>query len=90
LQEELARLRAAAAAEIAGAPDGDALDTLRVRYLGRKGELNLLLRGLGGLAATLPAMGGRRQRREGRSPPRSARGRRCSPARPWAGPPASA
>jgi phenylalanyl-tRNA synthetase alpha chain len=58
LQEELSRLRAAAAAEIAVAATEEALEALRLRYLGRKGELSLVLRGLGALpAADRPAMG---------------------------------
>jgi phenylalanyl-tRNA synthetase alpha chain len=58
LEELLSRLRGAAAAEIATAASTEALEAIRVRYLGRKGELNLVLRGLGGLApAERPAMG---------------------------------
>ena len=58
MQAELARLREAAAAEIAAAESADALEAIRVRYLGRKGSLNALLRGLGQLAAEeRPAMG---------------------------------
>jgi phenylalanyl-tRNA synthetase alpha chain len=58
LQDDLSRLRAAAAAEIDAAPTEEALEAIRVRYLGRKGELNLVLRGLGALPAEArPAMG---------------------------------
>jgi len=58
LRENLARLRAAAAAEIATAATEDALEAIRLRYLGRKGELSVVLRGLGALAAAeRPAMG---------------------------------
>jgi phenylalanyl-tRNA synthetase alpha chain len=58
LQAELARLREAAAAEIAAAESEDALEAIRVRYLGRKGSLNAVLRGLGQLAPEeRPAMG---------------------------------
>jgi phenylalanyl-tRNA synthetase alpha chain len=58
LQAELARLREAAAAEIAAAESADALEAIRVRYLGRKGSLNAVLRGLGQLAPEeRPAMG---------------------------------
>jgi phenylalanyl-tRNA synthetase alpha chain len=49
LQAELERLREAAAAEIAAAESVDALEAIRVRYLGRKGSLNAVLRGLGQL-----------------------------------------
>jgi phenylalanyl-tRNA synthetase alpha chain len=58
LQAELARLRDEAAAEIAAATDAEVLEAIRVRYLGRKGSLNAVLRGLGQLAAEeRPAMG---------------------------------
>ncbi len=42
-------LREAALAAIAAAPDLAALDQVRVRYLGKSGELTLLLKQLGGL-----------------------------------------
>jgi phenylalanyl-tRNA synthetase alpha chain len=58
LQAELARLREAAAAEIAAAESADALEAIRVHYLGRKGSLNGVLRGLGQLPPEeRPAMG---------------------------------
>ncbi len=58
MREELARLRTAAEREIADADGEEALDALRVRYLGRKGSLSGILRGLGQLdAADRPAMG---------------------------------
>ena len=58
MQAELARLREAAAAEIAAAESVEALEAIRVRYLGRKGSLNAVLRGLGQLAPEeRPAMG---------------------------------
>ena len=58
MHEHLSRLRAAAAAEIADAATEEALEAIRLRYLGRKGELNLLLRGLGALPPAIrPAMG---------------------------------
>jgi phenylalanyl-tRNA synthetase alpha chain len=44
--ERIERLRAQAQEAIAGARDGDALERLRVRYLGRKAELPRLLRGI--------------------------------------------
>jgi len=49
LREELERLRAAATAEIAAAGSADVLEAIRVQYLGRKGSLNAVLRGLGQL-----------------------------------------
>ena len=58
MQEDLARVRAAAAREIEAAATEEALEAIRVRYLGRKGELSVVLRGLGALAAAdRPAMG---------------------------------
>ncbi|HEV2303383.1 MAG TPA: phenylalanine--tRNA ligase subunit alpha, partial [Stellaceae bacterium] len=43
------RLIEAATAEIDGAASPDALEGVRVKYLGRRGELTMLMRGLGGL-----------------------------------------
>ena len=58
MQAELARLRGAAEAEIAAAESAESLEAIRVRYLGRKGSLSAILRGLGQLAAEeRPAMG---------------------------------
>jgi phenylalanyl-tRNA synthetase alpha chain len=58
LQAELERLRAAAAGEIAAAGTTEALEAIRVQYLGRKGSLNAVLRGLGQLPPEeRPAMG---------------------------------
>jgi len=58
VKAELARLRDAAIDEVAAAPDAEALDAIRVRYLGRKGSLSAILRGLGSLEASeRPAMG---------------------------------
>jgi phenylalanyl-tRNA synthetase alpha chain len=48
--DHLASLRAAALEEIGGAPDKPALEAVRVKYLGRKGELTSVLRGLKDLA----------------------------------------
>ncbi|ASK36481.1 phenylalanine--tRNA ligase subunit alpha [Alcanivorax sp. N3-2A] len=49
--ENLESLVAAALAEMAGAGDARALDDVRVRYLGKKGEISALLKSLGGLSA---------------------------------------
>ena len=58
MQAELTRLREAAEAEIAAAESTEGLEAIRVRYLGRKGSLNAILRGLGQLPAEeRPAMG---------------------------------
>jgi phenylalanyl-tRNA synthetase alpha chain len=48
---QLEALAAAARASIASAPDARALEDLRVRYLGKKGELSAALRGMGQLGA---------------------------------------
>lgn len=56
--QDLDGLIGAASAEIAAAPDLPALDAVRVRYLGKKGEITALLKGLSGLsAAERPAAG---------------------------------
>jgi phenylalanyl-tRNA synthetase alpha chain len=58
LRDELSRLKAAAFEDLDAARTPEALEAIRVRYLGRKGDLNLLLRGLGKLPADeRPAMG---------------------------------
>ena len=48
---ELDDIKATALDAIAIAPDASALDEVRVRYLGKKGELTGLLKGLGQLPA---------------------------------------
>jgi phenylalanyl-tRNA synthetase alpha chain len=58
LRAELAELRQTALAEIAACRTAAELEAIRVRYLGRKGSLNSVLRGLGSLPADeRPAMG---------------------------------
>jgi phenylalanyl-tRNA synthetase alpha chain len=58
LRTELAELRRTALAEIAACRTEADLEAARVRYLGRKGSLNGILRGLGALAADeRPAVG---------------------------------
>src|SRR5207244_13390890 len=58
LRADLAQLREAALAEIAAARTPAELEAIRVRYLGRRGSLNAVLRSLGVLAAAdRPAMG---------------------------------
>ena len=49
--ENLESLVDAALAEVAGADDARTLDNVRVRYLGKKGEISVLLKSLGGLSA---------------------------------------
>ncbi len=58
MKAELAQLREAATAEIAAAASEEALEAIRVQYLGKKGSLSTILRGLGQLdASERPAMG---------------------------------
>jgi phenylalanyl-tRNA synthetase alpha chain len=58
VRAELARLREAALAEIAGCRTEAELEAVRLRYLGKKGSLNAILRGLGAQPpAERPAMG---------------------------------
>jgi len=58
LQAELAELERTALAEVAACESAEAVEAVRVRYLGRKGSLSALLRGLGALAAEeRPRMG---------------------------------
>jgi phenylalanyl-tRNA synthetase alpha chain len=58
LAQALASLEAGSQADLAAAADAAALDTVRVRYLGRKGSLATILRGLGDLDPTKrPAAG---------------------------------
>ncbi|HKJ36979.1 MAG TPA: phenylalanine--tRNA ligase subunit alpha [Solirubrobacterales bacterium] len=47
--DRIEEIRAEAEAEIAAAGDSEALEQLRVRYLGRKAELTAILRGIGAL-----------------------------------------
>jgi phenylalanyl-tRNA synthetase alpha chain len=58
LHVELAQLREAALAEVAACRTEAELEAIRVRYLGKKGSLNTILRGLGALPADeRPAVG---------------------------------
>jgi phenylalanyl-tRNA synthetase alpha chain len=58
LRVELAQLREAALAEVAACRTEAELEAIRVRYLGKKGSLNTILRGLGALPADeRPAVG---------------------------------
>lgn len=58
--ENLESLVSDALGEVAGATDARALDDVRVRYLGKKGTLSALLKGLGGLSSEeRPAAGAR-------------------------------
>ena len=58
MRAELAQLREAALAEVAAARTEQELDAVRIRYLGRKGSLTTVVRGLRELpAAERPAEG---------------------------------
>ncbi|MBQ9413044.1 MAG: phenylalanine--tRNA ligase subunit alpha, partial [Oscillospiraceae bacterium] len=58
MRELLKALRESSLAAIAGAEDAQALDALRVQYLGKKGELTMVLKQMGKLSAEeRPAMG---------------------------------
>ena len=49
MQEQIAKIESNAFKEIEGIKDLKELNDLRVKYLGKKGELTLILRGMGGL-----------------------------------------
>lgn len=58
MKEQLAKIRSEALDAFAAAPDATALDALRVRYLGKKGELTAVLKMMGKLPPEeRPAMG---------------------------------
>jgi phenylalanyl-tRNA synthetase alpha chain len=57
--ERIEALRAQAESEISGTRDGEALEQLRVRYLGRKAELPQMLRGVAQLPADQRAVVGK-------------------------------
>jgi phenylalanyl-tRNA synthetase alpha chain len=51
MREQLEKIKNEALVEINGASDSKALDEIRVKYLGKKGLLTGILRGMGGLSA---------------------------------------
>ena len=51
METKINEIRTAAAADIDGAASTTALNDIRVKYLGKKGSLTLLLRGMGSLSA---------------------------------------
>ena len=58
MKEQLAKIRAEALEALAKAADPAALDELRVKYLGKKGELTAVLKQMGSLSAEeRPQMG---------------------------------
>ena len=50
MEQELQRIKAEALDAIKGAADQQALQDIRVKYLGKKGEVTALLKGLGKLS----------------------------------------
>ena len=58
MKEQLAQIREAALAAVAAAEDSAAIEELRVRFLGKKGEVSAILKSLGSLSAEeRPKMG---------------------------------
>ncbi|WP_026766559.1 phenylalanine--tRNA ligase subunit alpha [Selenomonas ruminantium] len=51
MEEKISELKAAAVAEVKAASDMTALNDIRVKYLGKKGEFTSILRGMGSLSA---------------------------------------
>jgi phenylalanyl-tRNA synthetase alpha chain len=60
MELELTDIRAAAIAAIQAADSVDAIEEIRIKYLGRKGSLTLLLRSLGNIPAEQRAAAGKR------------------------------
>ena len=58
MKEQLEAIRKGALEAIGGAQDTAGLESLRVKYLGKKGELTAVLKQMGGLSAELrPVIG---------------------------------
>ena len=51
MKEQLSKIKESASAEISRAKGLQELNDIRVKYLGKKGELTLILRGMGSLTA---------------------------------------
>lgn len=51
MKEQLEKIRKAAEAELENAKSGDEIEAARVKFLGKKGELTAVLRGMGALSA---------------------------------------
>ena len=49
MQDKLNQIKELALVEIKEAKDSTTIDTIRVKYLGKKGELTTILRGMGSL-----------------------------------------
>ena len=50
MKEEITKIQESSIKEISNSKDLKELNELRVKYLGKKGELTLILRGMGGLS----------------------------------------
>ena len=50
MKKQIAQIKQNALNEITNAKDAKELDEVRVKYLGKKGELTLILRGMGALS----------------------------------------
>ena len=50
MKEQIEKIKGLAKEEIAKVEDLQSLDAVRVKYLGKKGELTAILRGMGALA----------------------------------------
>ena len=50
MQDKLNQIKELALVEIKEAKDSTTIDTIRVKYLGKKGELTTILRGMGSLS----------------------------------------
>jgi phenylalanyl-tRNA synthetase alpha chain len=57
MKEQLLRIREDAEAEIRNASNISELDAVRVKYLGKKGNLTMILRGMGALPEQERPMG---------------------------------
>ena len=58
MENELRQILAAALSELGAAGDSDSIEGLRVKYLGKKGELTAILRSMGKVSAEeRPALG---------------------------------
>lgn len=51
MKEKISQIKAAAEAALAGASSLDELESIRIKYLGKKGELTAVLKGMGALSA---------------------------------------
>ena len=59
MKEQIEKIRQEALTAIANAEDAKQLDEAKVKYLGKKGELTAVLRGMGALSAEeRPVIGG--------------------------------